>query len=147
MTAATTNCAERASSLNSWASGLAFCRNSICSNSVRRPASGRSNNIKHRIFNQRAAQLRASSTSNLTLCAGTTVEIACLYTIWLTVLRNSTTNWSKDSICPCNLILLTKKSTPAHALCVMHSDTGLEDFHALTFGLLAAPPRRLFAGA
>ena len=34
----------------------------------------------------------------LTARAGTTVEIACLYTIWVTeVLRNNTTYWSKDS--------------------------------------------------
>ena len=32
------------------------------------------------------------------LRAGTTVEIACLYTIWLTAFFNSTTYWSKDSI-------------------------------------------------
>ena len=34
----------------------------------------------------------SSGLGNLTLRAGTTVEIACLYTIWLTVLRSSTTN-------------------------------------------------------
>ncbi len=35
-----------------------------------------------------------------TLRAGTTVEMACLYTIWLTLFLSSTTNWSKDSIWP-----------------------------------------------
>src|SRR5690606_33987121 len=29
---------------------------------------------------------------------GTTVEMACLYTIWVTELRSSTTYWSNDSI-------------------------------------------------
>src|SRR3569623_1124662 len=39
---------------------------------------------------------------------GTTVEMACLYTIWLTLFLSRTANWSKDSTCPCNLIPLTR---------------------------------------
>ena len=39
-----------------------------------------------------------SSVAKRTLRAGTTVEIACLYTIWLTLFLNSTTNWSNESI-------------------------------------------------
>jgi len=35
--------------------------------------------------------------------AGTTVEIACLYTICVTVFLSRTTYWSNDSICPCSL--------------------------------------------
>src|SRR6516165_565830 len=40
--------------------------------------------------------------------AGTTVEIACLYTIWVTVFLSNTTYWSNDSICPCSLMPLTR---------------------------------------
>src|SRR3569833_1524453 len=39
---------------------------------------------------------------------GTTVEMACLYTIWLTLFLSRTANWSKDSTCPCKLIPLTR---------------------------------------
>src|SRR5688572_3152273 len=39
---------------------------------------------------------------------GTTVEIACLYTICVTELRSSTTYWSNDSIWPCSLMPLTR---------------------------------------
>ena len=39
---------------------------------------------------------------------GTTVEMACLYTIWLTVFFRRMTNWSKDSIWPCSLMPLTR---------------------------------------
>jgi hypothetical protein len=39
---------------------------------------------------------------------GTTVEMACLYTIWVTELRSSTTYWSNDSIWPCSLMPLTR---------------------------------------
>src|SRR6185312_12255258 len=50
----------------------------------------------------------ASSAPTLTGRLGTTVEMACLYTIWLTWLRNSTTNWSNDSTTPCSLMPLTR---------------------------------------
>ena len=52
--------------------------------------------------------------SRATLCgiaterAGTTVEIACLYTICVTVFFSSTTYWSNDSIWPCSLMPLTR---------------------------------------
>ncbi len=40
--------------------------------------------------------------------AGTTVEIACLYTICVTVFLSRTTYWSNDSIWPCSLMPLTR---------------------------------------
>ena len=40
--------------------------------------------------------------------AGTTVEIACLYTICVTVFLSSTTYWSNDSIWPCSLMPFTR---------------------------------------
>ena len=49
-----------------------------------------------------------SSVGILTARAGTTVEIACLYTICVTVFLSSTTYWSNDSTCPCNLMPLTR---------------------------------------
>ena len=39
---------------------------------------------------------------------GTTVEMACLYTIWVTVFLSNTTYWSNDSIWPWSLIPLTR---------------------------------------
>src|SRR5690606_30147347 len=51
----------------------------------------------------------SSSTPGMrTLRAGTTVEMACLYTIWFTLFFNSTTNWSNESIVPCSLIPFTR---------------------------------------
>ena len=44
----------------------------------------------------------------VTARAGTTVEIACLYTICVTVFLSRTTYWSNDSICPCSLMPLTR---------------------------------------
>jgi hypothetical protein len=56
----------------------------------------------------RSNQSASASWAKLTGRAGTTVEMACLYTIWVTVFLSRTTYWSKDSICPCNLMPLTR---------------------------------------
>src|SRR6266852_3261973 len=48
------------------------------------------------------------STARLTAREGTTVEIACLYTICVTVFLRSTTYWSKDSIWPWSLMPFTR---------------------------------------
>src|SRR5690606_14416350 len=52
----------------------------------------------------------ASSSGNgkRTLRAGTTVDIACLYTIWFTLFFGNTTNWSNESTCPWSLIPFTR---------------------------------------
>src|SRR6266849_1769666 len=48
------------------------------------------------------------STDRLTAREGTTVEMACLYTICVTVFLRSTTYWSKDSIWPWSLMPFTR---------------------------------------
>src|SRR5262249_19881353 len=49
--------------------------------------------LKHRLYSAGVSGATVpSSAASRTLRAGTTVEIACLYTIWLTLFFSSTTN-------------------------------------------------------
>src|SRR5690606_25649924 len=63
--------------------------------------------LKHR-GDSSADQASPPSWTILTGRAGTTVEMACLYTICVTVFLSRTTYWSKESIWPCSLMPLTR---------------------------------------